>query len=287
MNVIIVDRKDAQISLKSELLQIDSQKIPLHLIDTLLIVGDQKLQAADLTKLSSNSTHVVLFSSDFTKSAHITTTSSKNAQLKLAQYQACTTKTLPIAKTILSRKITAHAGQLQRHEISLQTHEILCRLDRAKTLDELLGIEGSFSRHYFTHYFSLFPKVLHKGRRTKRPPLDPLNALLSWFYTLIYHLIGVRLIGFGFEPSLGFLHRPFRSHMALASDILELYRADINQFVYEIFSQKIVTHQDFSKKSGVYLRYEGRKKLWQHFREFSASLEPRIDATITEIRGML
>ena len=287
MNIVIVDKKESTLSVKNDLLTIDTQKIPLHLIDTLLLVGTQNLKSTDLTRLSAGGVQVVLLSSDFTKSALLITTSAKNAELKLSQYRACTTKALPIAKMILTRKVTLHAEQLQKHQISMETESVRKQIHEATTLDTLLGIEGSFSRAYFVHYFALFPKTLHKGKRTKRPPKDPLNALLSWYYTLFYNLIAVRLIGFGFEPSLGFLHRPFRSHMALASDLLELYRADINEFVHDIFARKLVTPRDFSKKGGVYLRYEGRKKLWQPFRTFAAALEPRIDASISEIRGLL
>ncbi len=287
MNIVIVDKKESALSVKNDLLTIDTRKIPLHLIDTLLLVGTQNLKSTDLTRLSAGGVQVVLLSSDFTKSALLITTSAKNAELKLSQYRACTTKALPIAKMILTRKVTLHAEQLQKHQISMETESVRKQIHEATTLDTLLGIEGSFSRAYFVHYFALFPKTLHKGKRTKRPPKDPLNALLSWYYTLFYNLIAVRLIGFGFEPSLGFLHRPFRSHMALASDLLELYRADINEFVHDIFARKLVTPRDFSKKGGVYLRYEGRKKLWQPFRTFAAALEPRIDASISEIRGLL
>lgn len=287
MKLIIIDKKECDIRIKNGALMIDAQKLPFHLIDALLIIGSHTLKTADLTRLGAEGIQVLLLSANFTQSAIIAPAGAKNAELKLAQYRACTTKALPIARIILSRKIAAHANQLKKHEIILETKRVIEQVREADSLDVLLGIEGSFSRAYFGYYFTLFPKTLHKGKRTKRPPLDPLNALLSWFYTLFYNLIAMRLTGFGFEASLGFLHRPFRSHMALASDLLELYRADINQFVYDVFAQKLVVPNDFSKKGGVYLRFEGRKKLWRPFREFSAALEPRIDESISEIRGLL
>ena len=287
MRIVIIDKRECKVSIKNGVLMIDSQKIPFHLIDPLLIVGNHQLKSADLIKLSSEGVQTLLLSANYAQSAIISSTSSKNAQLKLTQYNACINKALPIAKMILSRKISTHAEQLKKHDIDIDINSTLQEIESAKTLDTLLGIEGSFSRSYFGYYFALFPKTLHKGKRSKRPPLDPLNALMSWYYTLFYNLIALRLIGFGFEVGLGFLHRPFRSHMALASDILELYRADINQFIYDIFAQKLVTANDFSKKGGVYLRYEGRRKLWRPFREFAAMLEPRMDASIAELRSML
>ncbi len=287
MNLTIIDRKTAQIKTDNKTLVVDGQKLPFHLIDTLLIVGKQQLRTEDITLLSHHGIQTILLSANYARSAIVTASGGKSAELKLAQYRAAVTKPLPIARWILTQKISAHIAHLKNHEITVNEAELSEKIKNAETLDALLGVEGSFSRRYFEHYFSLFPKTLHKGKRSKRPPLDPLNALLSWYYTLFYHIIAVRLAGFGFETGIGFLHRPFRSHMALASDLLELFRADINAYVYEIFADKTVTASDFTKKGGVFLRYEGRKKLYRPFREFLDRLEPRIDAAIAELRSRL
>jgi CRISPR-associated protein Cas1 len=111
--------------------------------------------------------------------------------------------------------------------------------------------------------------------------------MMSFFYMLVYNLITIRLLSFGFEPSIGFLHQPFRSHNALSSDFMELFRADINAFVFRIFDEKIIENSDFTKKNGVYLRYEGRKKIWGEFKMFTQMLEPKIDSEIANIRSML
>jgi len=287
MNITIIDKKETSIKTQNKTIVIDGQKVPFHLVDTLVVVGKNSLLTSDITYMTNSDINIVLLSYNFSQSSIITSTSSKSAELKLSQYKAATTKALPLAKHILTNKVKTHAVHLKSHELDIDEKTILQKIEDAKELDTLLGVEGSFSKLYFGHYFGMFPRSLHKNRRSKRPPLDPLNALLSWQYTLFYNIIAVRLIGFGFEPGIGFLHRPFRSHMALASDLLEMFRADINEFVYELFSKKIVVLSDFSKKGGVYLRYEGRKKLYKPFREFHRSLEPRIDASISELRGML
>ncbi len=287
MNIIIIDKKDTTIKTDNQTLVVDSQKIPFRLIDTLLIVGTTALKTSDITKITEQDINILLLSYNYTSNAIITSSSTKSAQLKLAQYKAASTTPIRIAREILSQKILSHVNHLKAHDILIETDEIMQKIANANDLDTLLGIEGSFSKRYFGHYFSLFPKVLHKGKRSKRPPLDPLNALLSWYYTLLYNIIAIRLIAYGFEPSIGFLHRPFRSHHALASDILEIVRADINAFVEDIFLQKLVVQSDFTKKGGVYLKYEGRKKLWKPFRAFLQTIEPKIDQFIADLRGML
>jgi CRISPR-associated protein Cas1 len=284
MNLIIVDKKDIQLKTDNASLIIDGQKIPYRLIDTLLLVGKQQLYTSDLTKLSNAQIHIIMISYNYKESAIITSTNNKVSELKQKQYQA---SPLPIAKEILKKKIQTHIIHLKQHEIILKPDSYHDSIDKADNLEILLGIEGSFSKLYFGHYFSFFPKSLHKGKRSKRPPLDPLNALLSLYYTLFYNIIAIRLMAYGFETGIGFLHRPFRSHHALASDLLEIFRADINAFIYDIFAQKIVTKSDFTLKGGVYLKHEGRKKLWNRFKDFSHLIQPKIDHEISQLRQML
>ncbi len=288
MKLIIVDKKDTTLKTANETLIVDNQKIPFRLIDTLLLVGSHALRTDDLIKMSASGINTVLLASSYRSSAVIASAKGKTAELKLAQYSAAMRYPVTIAREILRLKVESHVAQLKKHEVVLDEMETLyAAIAEATQLDTLLGIEGSFSRRYFSHYFALFPKSLHKGKRSRRPPLDPLNAMLSFYYMLLYHLIAVRLIAYGFEPSIGYLHRPFRDHYALASDLLEIFRADVNELVYTIFAQKLITPGDFTKKGGVYLRFEGRKKLWPVFREFLREIEPGIDGQIADLRSRL
>jgi CRISPR-associated protein Cas1 len=287
MKLVIIDKKNILLKTTNKTLVIDTQKLPFHLMDTLIIVGENTLKTNDITSMTAEGISIILHSSNFNKSSIITSSSVKSSQLKLSQYNAALTKPLTIAKWILSQKITSHINHLKAHDIVIDPKVYLDKIEKCRDLNSLIGIEGSFSGIYFKHYFALFPKNLHKNRRSKRPPQDPLNALMSWFYTLFYHIIAVRLIGFGFEAGIGYLHRPFRSHFALSSDILELFRADINALIYDIFDDNIITSSDFSKKGGVYLRYEGRKKLYPFFRDFQVTLRPKIDTAISELRSRL
>jgi len=286
MKLLIID-KPAKIELKQSTLRVDLQKIPLHLIETIILIGNHNLDSKLLINLGSQGIIVMLLYKNFTKSSIIHPIKSKNAELKVQQYKAITNQqiSLNIAKYIIKNKILSHIKQLKNHNITLEFD--YSTLDKTKDLQEILGIEGSFANKYFKHYFSLLPKNLHSGKRTKQPPKDPVNALLSLYYTMFYNIITIRVIGFGFEPTLGFLHQPFRSHNALSSDIIELIRADINEFVYKLFKNKTVTTQDFTKKNGVFLKYDSRKKLWKEFQTFQNNISPKIDSIIADIRSML
>jgi len=267
MKSLIIDTKNPTISVVNKTLVVDNRKIPFHLIDAILIFSTCNLSSKDINNITSEGKSIVLIDYKL-NSTLITSTKAKNSQLKINQYSAYVNKRLQLAKKILSLKITSHINHLKSLNIDINQDEIFFKIDNAKTIESLLGIEGSFSKIYFDNFFKASPKLWHKNIRTKRPPKDPLNALLSFAYTLYYNHIAINLIAIGFEPSIGFLHTPFRSHYALSSDILELFRAEINDFVLKQIKNQTVTLKDFTKKSGVYLRYEGRKKLYKNWQTF-------------------
>jgi len=287
MKLLIIDGKKAFLKTNANSIKVDDKTIPFHLIESVLIFSKLDISTSDIIKMTDVGLDVILISYDFQKSSLITSAFSKTNELKIKQYEAYKNKSLQIAKYILSNKISSHIKQLKQHQIEYEYKEYLQKIDDAKDLETLLGIEGSFSKVYFKEFFSLFPKVLHKAKRSKRPPLDPVNAMLSFYYMIFYNIIALKLIGYGFESGIGFLHKPFRSHQALSSDILEFFRADINEHVYNLFSNRIIWLEDFSRKKGVYLRYEGRKKIWKIVKDFLNENEYKINSTISSIRKML
>jgi len=101
---------------------------------------------------------------------------------------------------------------------------------------------------------------------------------------LYYKQITAKLLSYGLEPALGYLHTPFREHNALASDILEVFRAEINEKVYEVFSCDYLKKEDFTSKHGVYLKYSGRIKIWKHYLQLISSLKPKLDFEISNLK---
>ena len=136
----------------------------------------------------------------------------------------------------------------------------------------LLGIEGSAAKSYF----SVFNELILRNKddfsfdeRNRRPPLDPVNALLSFTYSLLGNEIAGALEGVGLDPAVGFFHtlRPGRKSLAL--DMLEEFRAPLaDRFVLSLINLGTVTAKDFeSKENGaVYLKDDARRNFlsaWQ------------------------
>ena len=286
MNTVIIDKSDISLTHKNSGIMVGSQHIPFHLIGMLVLTQGITVDTKTFLHLSKEDIPVLIVaknSQDFSLTLPL---KSKNSEQKMQQYASLENR-LGYAKYFLGEKIAAHHRHLKRLSKVENLDIWKNKLDAAESIAELLGIEGSFASLYFRHYFQQFPKVLQKGKRSKRPPLDPVNAVLSYFYTYAYHNITAKLHQAGLDPALSYLHEPFRSHNSLSSDFLELYRAQINEKVAEFFLDKTLTTDDFSAKNGVYLKYDGRKKLWPALRDFSSALSVQMDREIALLRAAI
>ncbi|KIM03097.1 MAG: hypothetical protein KU28_11555 [Sulfurovum sp. PC08-66] len=286
MNTVIIDKKDAVISFETNALKIDGQSFPYRYIDLLVLNHKISLQASDILKLTKEEINILILSHNNENISLINNGNTKNGEIKLAQYISYS-KNLEFANYFIKHKILHHTEQLNRNNIDFVCDQELEQLNQSKSIDEVMGIEGAFARKYFQEYFPLLPKTMHKSRRSKRPPMDPVNAILSFWYSMYYHIITTKLLSYGFEPGIGYLHAPFRSHNALSSDLLELFRAEINEAVKYLFANEIVQLDDFTKKEGVYLKYEGRKKIWSYFVALADALRPKLDAEIANLKRMI
>jgi CRISPR-associated protein Cas1 len=286
MNTVIVDKADISLTHKNSGIMIDSQHIPFHLVGMLVLTCGIAVDTKTFLRLSKENIPVLIVgrnSQDFSLTLPL---KSKNSEQKMQQYASLKNR-LGYAKYFLGEKITSHHNHLKRIGMVEDPGIWKKKIDASESVAELLGIEGSFAAIYFKHYFKQFPKVLHKGKRSKRPPLDPVNAVLSYVYTYAYHSITAKLHQAGLDPALSYLHEPFRSHNGLSSDFLELYRAQINEKVAEFFLDEVLTTDDFSAKNGVHLKYNGRKKLWPSLKELSSALSVQMDNEIALLRASI
>jgi len=269
MNRLIIDKK-GKIEIKNSKIVFLDKSYPLRRVDFLILSEDIEIDTKTIAKLTKEDISILIFNKGF---SFIHPVSSKNAELKKKQYFALN-KRVEIAKWIIKEKI-------KRNFLGLEFDFTV--FDKVQNIDEILGIEGAFAREYFKKYFSLFDKRLVKGYRSKRPPQDVVNAMMSFLYTIVYYEITNVIILNGLEPQIGYLHEPFRAHNALSSDILELFRSKIDEFVYKLFKTKRVKKSDFDTKYR--LRNEPRKMLWKEIKEFLETL--KIQQEVSSLKGLL
>ncbi len=137
------------------------------------------------------------------------------------------------------------------------------RIKEAKNIKELMGYEGNASRVYFSCLSKLCNPEFKFTERTRQPPKDAFNSMLSYGYTLLMYEIYTILGQHGLYPYFGFLHRPKRGHPALASDLMEEWRPVlVDAFVLHLVNKGSFKSIDFETdpvSGGVYLGREQSK----------------------------
>lgn len=146
------------------------------------------------------------------------------------------------------------------------------KVNSAKTIEEIMGIEGNCAQNYF----SIFDKLITNSKvpftfelRTKRPPLDPVNALLSFVYTLLTSEFASALETVGLDSYIGFCHALRSGRSSLACDLVEEVRCIAERFVITLLNLQIVGEKDFERQisGAVWLNDEGRKKVLARWQE--------------------
>jgi CRISPR-associated protein Cas1 len=129
-----------------------------------------------------------------------------------------------------ARETTAAVANAELSATAERLDGLLRLLDRESTVDGLRGIEGEAGRNYWAVFPFLLsgtdPGMAFRGR-SRRPPLDPVNALLSFLYTLLAHDVRSALEAAGLDPQVGYLHRDRPGRPGLALDMMEEFRATV------------------------------------------------------------
>jgi CRISPR-associated protein Cas1 len=214
----------------------------------------------------------------------------KNVFLRRAQFQRAGEAAFcfGIARDIVATKIRNQRTLLQRNHVE-PPPLVLQRLRRlaqqagtASELGELLGIEGSAARLYFEHFDGMLkaedgglPRFQFQ-QRNRRPPRDPVNALLSFAYSLLTKDVTIICHAVGFDPFIGFYHQPRFGRPALALDLMEGFRPLIaDSAVLGAVNTRMVATDDFIRTGdAVALTAAGRKG-------FIRAYEQRIDTLVT------
>lgn len=152
-----------------------------------------------------------------------------------------------------------------------QLESSLDRAGSADVLGVLLGVEGFASRTYFQGFGKMILGPFTFSGRRKRPPPDPVNALLSLGYTMIYNEVSSLLDGLGFDPFLGCFHKVEYGRASLASDLQEEFRPVIERFTLYLVNKNILAPEDFftnPASKGVYLKRNPLKKYFKEYEEY-------------------
>lgn len=213
---------------------------------------------------------------------------SKNILLRLAQYERYLDEKYQLqwvcqvvhaklrnARAVLKKYGRNHPECELADEVST-LEQTISRLAEEKTVAALRGCEGIAAAVYFRGFGKLFRNELTFSQRSRRPPRDPVNALLSLGYTLIANEMLGLLIAHGFDPYIGFLHGIVYGRPSLALDIIEEFRHPIvDRLTLKLFNKKIFQAQDFQsdEERGTIMQEESVKKYFSHYEAWMKSRE--------------
>lgn len=202
--------------------------------------------------------------------------SSRDEKISLDIAKNCILGKVYNARWILERAIRDHHMQIDVEAVkssSVKLKEFLEYIQNANSIEQLRGYEGEAASIYFGVFDELIlqqKKDFQFHGRNRRPPLDNVNAMLSFVYTLLNNQITSALEVVGLDPYVGFMHTDRPGRTSLSLDLIEELRAVMaDRFVLSLINKKIVNGKNFTQKENgaVLMDFDTRKKLlseWQN-----------------------
>jgi CRISPR-associated protein Cas1 len=292
---VYVQEQGARIGLDGERLNVRGRtnagmEARLPNTSQLSIFGNVQISTQALKEVVTRGIPVALFTSGGYFLGRVVGHESKNVDLRVAQVRLADDpqRSLEVARGLVAAKIRNARTFLRRNAAELPD-EVLADMERCARsaertagADSLLGFEGTAARHYFANF-----RAMLKGsderlasfdfeRRNRRPPRDPVNAMLSFVYAILAKDFALALANVGLDPMLGVFHRPRFGRPSLALDLMEEFRPILaDSTVIGAINTGVLDADDFVALEGsCAMTPNGRKKLLQAY-------ERRMDQLVT------
>ncbi len=281
-------RKDGE-NLVAEVEGTERARVPLHMLASVALFGSIFISPALMAACAAAGITIVLLDRNGRFQARVEGAVTGNVLLRRAQYRA-SDRPEEIVRSIVIGKVANQRSVLMRSlrdygqdysdeardAISFVTERLARILRRVElsddTLDRLRGSEGEAANLYFSVFDHLIrsPDVeMRWTGRSRRPPLDPVNALLSFLYTLLTHDCRSACESVGLDPAVGFLHRDRPGRPSLALDLMEEMRPILaDRLALSLINRRQLRAKDFETRDGgaVMMSDEARKVVltaWQ------------------------
>ena len=237
--------------------------LPAHQIDQVFLFGRIHVSAAAMAFCLVRRMPLHLFSGTGRYHGALLAADGAEFQMERAQYRLLDnpSRRLEAARAVVRGKIANCAALLRRHwrnhpetdpgDVSACMEECAERAAAADGLETLRGLEGAAAAAYFRGFSACLRGVMGFAGRNRHPPLDPVNSLLSFGYTLLLYQIESCLSARRMDPAVGIFHEPGRGHPALASDLVEELRAPVvDSLVLALVNRRQFAAGDFYRGPG-------------------------------------
>jgi CRISP-associated protein Cas1 len=237
--------------------------VPCAKVETVLVFGSVQMTTQALSELLDNGIELAMMTRHGRLKGQLTPPKAKNIPLRMNQYQRSLDSVygLNTAKAIVEAKIANACSLIDRYRSNYKSKELDSAYERlgesgkrvssASNVEELNGIEGSAAREYFAAFGVLNRSVLPFPGRRAHPSTDPINALLSFGYTLVVNELAALLDAMGFDPYIGFLHAIDYGRPSLALDLVEEFRHPlVDRFTLAAINRQVFSQVDFTTSAG-------------------------------------
>ena len=288
LNTLYIQTQGAYLRLERETLKVEIEKelklkVPLHHLGGIFAFGNVLFSPFLIHKCAEDGRNLVWLSEYGRFKARIAAATRGNVLLRQAQHRGvnCSETSLAVARQIIAAKLQNASSVVKRASREAKTksdrdtlnftagshQEGIKNAESASDLAQLRGIEGYGAKTYF----GSFTQMIRQNRdafaftgRSKKPPRDPINALLSFTYTLLVNDCVSACEGVGLDPQLGFIHAVRPGKPALALDLMEELRSALaDRLVLTLINQKQIKPDNFTERPGgaIYLDEKGKKTL--------------------------
>lgn len=267
----------------------ERQRVPLEAIDAVVVLGGAQVTMQALEACVRKGVRVAALRRSGAVRFLVNGSTNGNVHLRTAHFELVrdTSRSLELARATVAAKLQNSrtvvgrwsrdekdgAGSERLAERSELIRQRIARLPDAETGDHLRGIEGDAARIHFRALEQvLATSQLEFSSRTRRPPRDPVNAMLSFCYGLAVTECTGALESVGLDYQMGFFHRPRAGRPSLALDLAEELRALTDRFIVTLVRRKQIGPAGFeyTPGGGVYLRDDARTALiraWEEHKE--------------------
>lgn len=265
MGTLYLDRRGMTLRVRDGVIELRAdgerlRSVAARLVERVVLRADTQIGSASLAALADMGVGVVaLGGRDGARVAHMLGAPAGDARVRIAQCRRLGDEAWAAAwsRRVVRSKLRAQARVLRRAQATrpdlrkplgdaLETLErVEKRVREAADRAAVRGYEGGGAAAYFRAYACLFAPALGFERRRRRPPPDPVNACLSLGYTLLHAQAVQACWAAGLDPMVGFLHMPLHGRESLACDIVEPWRAMVDEWVWAQFRDRLLRPDQF------------------------------------------
>lgn len=260
------------------------KEVSLEKVDNIVLIGNISITSPLSIELLEREIPVNWLSSTGKFYGRLEPTTRVNIARQREQFRCSDNNefSLELAKTFIVGKVKNCQVVLRRYNRNFEYEDVqenieelkryIIKISEAETIEQLLGYEGNSAKLYFNSLGKMVRDEFKFDKRTRRPPKDKFNCLLSLGYTLLLYEIYTAIINKGLHPYCSFLHKIRNGHPALASDLIEEWRPTIvDSLVMNLVQTKIITPDHFLPQDettgGVFLTKEGLKIFIKKFED--------------------